>query len=140
MGVSDIAKMRTLEDENRRLKKLLADSALEIDALKLMAKPTQSLFGRYVQPQNDLGTNTLMPPATPPTATAEAFVPAVRTLAAMRAAAQGCRGCELYRHATQTVFGAGRARALLFFVGEQPGDQEDRAGEPLGASPIPEAL
>src|SRR5665213_4446645 len=95
MGVSDIAKMRTLEDENRRLKKLLADSALEIDALKLMAKPTQSLFGRYVQPQNDLGTNTLMPPATPPTATAEAFVPAVRTLAAMRAAAQGCRGCEL---------------------------------------------
>lgn len=37
MDVSDIAKMRTLEDENRRLKRLLADSALEIDALKLIA-------------------------------------------------------------------------------------------------------
>jgi putative transposase len=37
MEVSDVAKMRTLEDENRRLKKLLADSALEIDALKLIA-------------------------------------------------------------------------------------------------------
>jgi putative transposase len=37
MEVSDVAKMRMLEDENRRLKKLLADSALEIDALKLIA-------------------------------------------------------------------------------------------------------
>ena len=37
MEVSDVVKMRTLEDENRRLKKLLADSALEIDALKLIA-------------------------------------------------------------------------------------------------------
>jgi DNA polymerase len=37
----------------------------------------------------------------------------------------------LYLHATQTVFGAGRAHAPLFFVGEQPGDQEDRAGEPF---------
>jgi putative transposase len=37
MEISDVAKMRTLEDENRRLKKLLADSALEIDALKLIA-------------------------------------------------------------------------------------------------------
>ena len=63
--------------------------------------------------------------------TAEEFVPAKHTLTALRAAAQGCRGCELYRRATQTVFGAGRAHAPLFFVGEQPGDQEDRAGEPF---------
>jgi uracil-DNA glycosylase family protein len=72
-----------------------------------------------------------MPTATPTTGTAEEFVPATHTLTALRAAAEGCRGCELYRHATQTVFGEGRAHAPLFFVGEQPGDREDRAGEPF---------
>jgi uracil-DNA glycosylase family protein len=65
------------------------------------------------------------------TITAEEFVPATHTLKALRAAAPGCHGCELYRHATQTVFGSGRAHAPVFFVGEQPGDQEDRAGEPF---------
>ncbi len=72
-----------------------------------------------------------MPTAVPTTGTAAAFVPTRHTLTALRAAAQGCRGCELYRYATQTVFGAGRAHAPLFFVGEEPGDQEDRAGEPF---------
>lgn len=70
-------------------------------------------------------------PIAAPTGTAQAFVPASRSLAKLRAAARGCHGCDLYRYATQTVFGAGRAHAPLFFVGEQPGDQEDRAGEPF---------
>jgi DNA polymerase len=43
----------------------------------------------------------------------------------------GCQACELYRDATQTVFGRGAANARIFLVGEQPGDQEDKAGEPF---------
>jgi DNA polymerase len=50
------------------------------------------------------------------------------TLAQLREAAQGCRGCQLYKRATQAVFGEGPAHANLMFVGEQPGDQEDLTG------------
>lgn len=62
---------------------------------------------------------------------AEQFLPEHTGIAALRAAAVDCAGCELFQAATQTVFGAGPARARLVFVGEQPGDQEDRAGEPF---------
>lgn len=65
------------------------------------------------------------------TGSAAAFVPDSRGLAALRRAAAGCRGCELWRDATQTVFGAGPASAELMLVGEQPGDREDREGEPF---------
>jgi uracil-DNA glycosylase len=43
--------------------------------------------------------------------------------------AQGCKRCDLYRDATQTVFGAGPSKATVILVGEQPGDQEDKAGK-----------
>lgn len=46
-------------------------------------------------------------------------------------AATNCQGCDLYRTGTQTVFGEGPPHALVMFVGEQPGDQEDRAGKPF---------
>jgi uracil-DNA glycosylase family protein len=59
------------------------------------------------------------------------FLPEQRTLAALRAAAAGCRGCELYRCATQTVFGEGPEDARLMLVGETPGDREDLAGQPF---------
>ncbi|MFH8487773.1 UdgX family uracil-DNA binding protein [Streptomyces longisporoflavus] len=59
------------------------------------------------------------------------FVPARGGIPALRRAAADCRGCALYADATQTVFGAGRARARVMLVGEQPGDQEDKAGEPF---------
>jgi DNA polymerase len=59
------------------------------------------------------------------------FVPDARTLPALRAAAEGCRGCHLWRRGTQTVFGAGPARARVMMVGEQPGNDEDLAGEPF---------
>jgi uracil-DNA glycosylase family protein len=59
------------------------------------------------------------------------FVPDGRDLATLREAAGGCRGCPLYANATQTVFGAGGADARLMLVGEQPGDREDREGEPF---------
>jgi uracil-DNA glycosylase family protein len=55
----------------------------------------------------------------------------VTSLAGLRKEAAGCRNCPLWEHATQTVFGEGRARAALMLVGEQPGDQEDKQGHPF---------
>jgi uracil-DNA glycosylase family protein len=57
--------------------------------------------------------------------------PQLDDLDALRGAAHGCTGCELWEPATQTVFGSGPASAWLMFVGEQPGDREDLAGEPF---------
>jgi DNA polymerase len=51
--------------------------------------------------------------------------------AAVRAEAMHCTRCDLYEHATQTVFGEGPPGAAILFVGEQPGDQEDLAGRPF---------
>jgi DNA polymerase len=59
------------------------------------------------------------------------YLPARKTLPALREAVQGCRGCDLYRNATQAVFGEGAADAQVMFVGEQPGDKEDLAGKPF---------
>jgi DNA polymerase len=56
---------------------------------------------------------------------------ASRTLEELRGAAAACRNCDLWRDATQTVFGEGPAKARMMLVGEQPGDQEDRAGHPF---------
>jgi DNA polymerase len=69
-------------------------------------------------------------PATRPEG-AERYVPERRSLGRMREAVQACRGCELWRDATQAVFGEGPAHADLVLVGEQPGDQEDRRGHPF---------
>jgi DNA polymerase len=63
--------------------------------------------------------------------TAQPFLPESRTLQAIEAALPGCKGCELYCHATQVVPGRGHSRAALMLVGEQPGDQEDKQGEPF---------
>lgn len=62
---------------------------------------------------------------------AEEFLPERRSLRALREASQGCRGCGLYRNATQTVFGEGSPRAELVLVGEKPGDREDIEGHPF---------
>jgi DNA polymerase len=59
------------------------------------------------------------------------FIPPRPTLATAREAAKRCRGCHLWKTGTQTVFGEGSATAAVMFVGEQPGDQEDRAGRPF---------
>jgi len=63
--------------------------------------------------------------------TARPFVPASRSLATLRRAADGCRGCDLYKRATQVVFGAGSREARVLLVGEQPGDREDLEGKPF---------
>ena len=59
------------------------------------------------------------------------FVPAELSFPALARAVQKCEGCELYRPATQAVFGEGPARTSVMFVGEQPGDQEDLQGRPF---------
>lgn len=59
------------------------------------------------------------------------YLPESTSLRALRQAAEHCRGCDLYKHATQTVFGEGPAKAPAIFVGEQPGDNEDRLGHPF---------
>jgi len=62
---------------------------------------------------------------------AAAYLPKVLTLTSLRSAAKGCHGCDLYKDATQTVFGAGPQRAQIMFVGEQPGNDEDLQGAPF---------
>jgi uracil-DNA glycosylase len=59
------------------------------------------------------------------------FLPERSSLKALREASAGCRGCHLWRGATQTVFGEGRKSSRLMLVGEQPGDREDRMGKPF---------
>jgi uracil-DNA glycosylase len=59
------------------------------------------------------------------------FLPERRSLKTLREAAAGCRGCHLWRPATQTVFGQGRKSSRVMLVGEQPGDREDLAGNPF---------
>lgn len=70
------------------------------------------------------------PPAEKPSASEE-FLPPSRSLKTLREAATSCVGCELFRKATQVVFGEGPAEARMMLIGEQPGDQEDRSGRPF---------
>jgi uracil-DNA glycosylase family protein len=69
--------------------------------------------------------------ANPSTDTAEPLIPERPTLPRLREAAADCRACPLWKPATQTVFGEGRRSSQLMLVGEQPGDREDREGEPF---------
>ena len=59
------------------------------------------------------------------------YLPKLHSLANLRKAAGDCRGCDLYKNATQTVFGEGALRAKVMFVGEEPGDVEDKEGQPF---------
>jgi uracil-DNA glycosylase len=69
--------------------------------------------------------------AKPGKTSAAQFLPASVSLPSLQRAAAECKGCDLWKNATQTVFGEGPSRALVMFVGEQPGDQEDRQGHPF---------
>jgi uracil-DNA glycosylase len=62
---------------------------------------------------------------------AREFIPERKSLTALRDAAEGCRGCHLHEHATQTVFGEGPKSARIMLVGEMAGDREDREGRPF---------
>jgi DNA polymerase len=70
--------------------------------------------------------------------TAAPFVPEDRTLPVLREAVQKCRGCDLYRNATQAVFGEleddskpKKPKIAIMMIGEQPGDHEDKEGRPF---------
>lgn len=71
-----------------------------------------------------------MPRKTSP-GSAEEFFPVKLTLPSLRAAAAECKACDLWKRGTQTVFGEGRRGAIVMFVGEQPGNEEDLAGKPF---------
>ena len=62
---------------------------------------------------------------------AEEFFPDKLTLPALKEAAADCKACDLWKRGTQTVFGEGRKRSVVLFVGEQPGNEEDLSGKPF---------
>ena len=62
---------------------------------------------------------------------AASLIPENATLEHLREKARSCRACDLWKRATQTVFGEGSREARVMFVGEQPGDREDLAGRPF---------
>ena len=63
--------------------------------------------------------------------TAAPFVPLHKSLPRLRQAAAGCKGCDLWKRGTQTVFGEGGTHSRIMLIGEQPGDREDRTGRPF---------
>ena len=65
------------------------------------------------------------------TADPASVTPALKTIAELRTAARDCKACDLWKTGTQTVFGEGPSKSRIMFVGEQPGDQEDRLGHPF---------
>jgi uracil-DNA glycosylase len=72
-----------------------------------------------------------MPSAKAAVPTAAPLIPQRPTLVTLRAAAAGCQACDLWKRGTQTVFGEGSRRAVVLFVGEQPGNEEDMSGRPF---------
>jgi DNA polymerase len=66
-----------------------------------------------------------------PKRSAEEFFPRRNSLSSFRKAASGCRACDLWKEASQTVFGEGSAGAEILFIGEQPGNEEDLSGRPF---------
>ena len=71
------------------------------------------------------------PPGYGPSVAERLFETEFETLEQAREAAKGCKRCDLWKSGTQTVFGEGGSKAKLMLVGEQPGDQEDLAGQPF---------
>jgi DNA polymerase len=113
-----------IRDAPRRVEDMVAKQRRRSAATTTKAPPGKSAAERI----SAHATNE----ATCPTATSAAeFVPPSRQLPVLAKAAAGCQGCRLYCSATQVVFGEGPRNATVMFVGEQPGDQEDRACKPF---------
>src|SRR4030095_5076703 len=70
-------------------------------------------------------------PRRKPVSSAVELIPEQLSLPFLKAAATDCRACDLWKKGTQTVFGDGRTRAKVMFVGEQPGNEEDLKGKPF---------
>ena len=72
-----------------------------------------------------------MPRGKPVNKPAGDLIPDRPSLPSLREAAAECRACDLWKRGTQTVFGEGRRRAKVMFIGEQPGNEEDLTGKPF---------
>jgi len=72
-----------------------------------------------------------MPPNKPVLSTAASLIPEGASLKQLREIAAGCHACDLWKRGTQTVFGDGKPKAKILFVGEQPGNEEDLEGAPF---------
>ena len=88
-------------------------------------------YGRNSHLRNAPGTEPKVSPREITSNHLPLIAPTARTISQLRDAAAKCKACDLWKNATQTVFGEGSAKAKIMFVGEQPGDQEDRAGHPF---------
>src|SRR5215471_12999208 len=110
--------------ENRRLLERSDDP--DVRALSALQPSEPEVFGHEFQ---------LLPQVSPSAArrqpSAPLLVPSAADLGELASAAASCTACELYKRATQVVFGRGPANAQLLLVGEQPGDQEDLQGAPF---------
>lgn len=106
----------------------LAATLREMPLRRWSQLPEASLIPGLVNSAHERTTRLSRPAAA---TSARPYVPGTRELEGLRAALDGCRGCTLFERATQPVFGAGPAHARIMFVGEQPGDAEDRQGRPF---------
>jgi DNA polymerase len=106
----------------------MGSSFLSLVAASVPANRTPETRSEWAQSAAGIGPR---PVDEPEPNDARPFLPERRSLKALREAAAGCRGCHLWRGATQTVFGEGRRQARLMLVGEMAGDREDRAGAPF---------
>ena len=113
-----------LVHENRRLLERPDDP--DVRALAAL-QPAQSALPGFELERSPVVTRDAAgrTPSAPP------ILPAAADLGALASAAASCTGCELYKNATQVVFGHGPSTAQLVLVGEQPGDQEDLQGTPF---------
>jgi DNA polymerase len=112
-----------IKDAPRRVEEMVAKQR-RVSAATTKAPPGKSAAERMpAHATTDANCPTAM--------SAAEFVPASRELPVLAKAATKCQGCRLYCSATQVVFGEGPKNATVMFVGEQPGDQEDRAGKPF---------
>lgn len=110
--------------ENRRLLDLPDDP--DVQALAALQPSHSAAPGFEFELSPVVGSDVARKtPSTPP------FIPGAADLGALASAAVACTACELYKNATQVVFGRGPATAQLVLVGEQPGDQEDLQGAPF---------
>lgn len=120
--------------ETQLIPELLADAPRRVQEMIRKAKDNArpGAGPRRGRTSGSGGTSPDDTPTSKPVATSAApFIPESRSLKVVADASKGCRGCPLCDVGTQTVFGEGPATAKVMFVGEQPGDQEDRAGRPF---------
>jgi uracil-DNA glycosylase len=108
--------------ENRRLLDMADDP--DVRALEALRRPQTALPGFELEPPAGASGIVGKTPSYP-------TIPDATDLGALAVAATACTGCELYKNATQVVFGRGPETARLVLVGEQPGDQEDLQGAPF---------